>query len=161
MNARSTDIASTAEREISATRVFDAPRDLVFAMCTDPEHIVKWWGPNGFSTTIQEMDVRPGGVWRHVMHGPDGVDYPNKSVYDEVVRPERLVYSHSGSRPGGPAAQFQSTVIFEDLGGKTRLTVRMVFRTAAECNQVAKEYGAVEGLSQTLDRLREQIVARR
>src|SRR6478735_6105977 len=81
-------------REIVASRVFDAPRDLVFKMWTDREHAGNWWGPKGFRTTIHEMDVRPGGVWRFVMHGPDGRDYQNKIVYVEVVRPERLVYDH-------------------------------------------------------------------
>src|SRR5207253_3226800 len=68
----------TAEREIIATRIFEAPREVVFRMWTDPNHIVRWWGPNGFTTTMQEMDVRPGGVWQFIMHGPDGRDYPNK-----------------------------------------------------------------------------------
>lgn len=69
------DAATTgaADREIVATRVFDAPRDLVFKMWTDPKHIVHWWGPNGFTNTIHEMDVRPGGVWRFIMHGPVAV----------------------------------------------------------------------------------------
>jgi uncharacterized protein YndB with AHSA1/START domain len=85
---------STSDREIVATRVFDAPRELVFQMWTDPQHISNWYGPRGFTTTTHEMDVRPGGVWRHVMHGPDGTDYPNEIVYLEVVKPERLVYDH-------------------------------------------------------------------
>ena len=74
-NTTSADVATLAgEREIVAARVFAAPRALVFTPWTDPRHIVQWWGPNGFTTTIHEMDVRPGGVWRFVMHGPDGVD---------------------------------------------------------------------------------------
>ena len=108
---------------------------------------MQWWGPNGFTSTIQQMDVRPGGVWKFVMHGPDGIDYQNKVVYDEIVKPERIVYTHTG----GP--QFRSTITFEKQGHKTRLTVRMVFDTASERERVAKKFGAVEGLDQTLGRL--------
>jgi len=138
---------STADREITATRVINAPRELVFKMWTDPKHVAQWWGPNGFTNTIYEMDVRPGGVWRFVMHGPDGVDYQNKIVFVEVVEPERLVYSHVS----GP--QFQATVTFDEQGDKTRLSVRMLFESATLRDKVAKEFGAVEGLGQTLGRL--------
>ena len=81
---------AAAEREIRITRVFDAPRELVFEAWTDRDQVVEWWGPHGFTTTIHEMDVRPGGVWRFVMHGPDGTDYNNHVVFEEVVEPERL-----------------------------------------------------------------------
>lgn len=137
----------TAGREIVATRVVDAPRELVFRMWTEPEHIARWWGPNGFTTTIHEMDVRPGGVWRFVMHGPDGRDYQNRIVYVEVTPPERLVYDHvSGPR-------FHATVTFVERGDQTAVTVRMVFDTAAERDYTVKQFGAVEGLQQTLGRL--------
>jgi uncharacterized protein YndB with AHSA1/START domain len=145
------DTTGTADREIVATRVFDAPRELVFQMWTDPKHVAQWWGPKGFTTTTYEMDVRPGGVWRFVMHGPDGVDYQNKIVYIEIVKPERLVYSHSGG------AQFRSTVTFAEQGGKTKLTVRMLFESATELDRVVKKFGAIEGLNQTLDRLEEHL----
>jgi uncharacterized protein YndB with AHSA1/START domain len=67
------DATSSVDREIITSRVYDAPRELVFKAWTDPKHIARWWGPNGFTTTIHEMDVRPGGAWRFIMHGPDGV----------------------------------------------------------------------------------------
>ena len=111
---KDTSTESLASREIVVTRVFDAPRELVFKMWTDPKHIAQWWGPKGFTSTIHEMDVKPGGVWRFVMHGPDGVDYQNKVVYLEIVKPERIVYSHVS----GP--QFQMTVTFADEGKKPR-----------------------------------------
>lgn len=144
---------STADREIVVSRVFDAPRELVWEAWTDPRHVVHWWGPNGFTTTIEKMDVRPGGVWQHVMHGPDGTDYPNKSTFTEVVKPERIEFSHGGARKGDPAAQFQATWTFEAMGDKTRLTIRMVFPSAAERDTVIKSYGALEGAHQTLERL--------
>jgi uncharacterized protein YndB with AHSA1/START domain len=87
-------LPDTGDREIIITRTFDAPRERVWEAWTDPKQVIKWWGPNGFTNTLFEMDVKPGGVWRHMMHGPDGTDYPNKVVYIEVVKPERLVYSH-------------------------------------------------------------------
>lgn len=146
--------SAASDREIVATRMFDAPRELVFRMWTDPQHVAQWWGPRGFTNTISTMDVRPGGVWEFVMHGPDGVDYKNKVVYIEVVRPERIVYDHVS----GPL--FHVTTTFADEGGKTRVNVRMLFESAALRNKVAEEYGAVEGLGQTLDRLGEQLAKR-
>lgn len=147
----------TADREIVITRVFDAPRERVFNAMIDPKQVVQWWGPKGFTTTIEKMDVRPGGVWKHVMHGPDGTDYPNKSVFIEIVKPERIVYSHGGGKKGGPAAQFQATWTFEALGAKTKLTLQMVFPSAAARDQVVKQYNAIEGGNQTLDRLAEHL----
>ncbi len=114
---------------LSCTRVFDALREArLGSVDHDPEQVVQWWGPKGFTTTIQEMDVRPGGTWRLVMHGPDGTDaIPTRVFFSEVVKPERIVFSHSGGTRGGPGAQFESTWTFEAEGNKTKLTVRMVF----------------------------------
>jgi uncharacterized protein YndB with AHSA1/START domain len=156
VDARNNPDCEQAARTIVTTRVLDAPRELVFEAWTDPKHLVKWWGPNGFTTTVRTIEVRPGGVWRFVMHGPDGVDYENRIVYEEIVKPERLVYRHSGGDDVEPV-QFQTTVTFEDLGGKTRLTMRAVFPSAAERNRVAEEYGAIEGAEQTLGRLAAQL----
>lgn len=140
-------VANAAANEIAATRVFDAPRELVWRMWTDPKHVVHWWGPNGFTNTIHEMDVRPGGVWRFIMHGPDGTDYNNKFVYREVVKPSRLAYSHLS----GPL--FDAFVDFIDRGEKTEVNVRMVFESAELRDKVVEEFGAVEGLHQTLGKL--------
>jgi uncharacterized protein YndB with AHSA1/START domain len=140
---------TTADREITATRVFDARRELVWKVWTEPEHIAKWWGPNGFTNTIEKMDVRPGGVWQFVMHGPDGTDYNNKVVYVEIVKPHRIVYDHIS----GP--KFRVTVTFEELDGKTALTMQVLFETAAERNRTVEVFNAVEGLNQTLGRLKE------
>lgn len=158
MDRRVDETSPTTDREIVITRDFDAPRELVWQVWTDPRHVVKWWGPNGFTTTIEKMDVRPGGEWKHVMHGPDGTDYPNHSVFQEVVKPERIVYSHGGSKPGDPGVSFVSTWTFEALpGNRTRLTMRGVFPSAAERDRVVREYGAIEGGKQTLGRLAEYL----
>jgi uncharacterized protein YndB with AHSA1/START domain len=150
-------LATPSDREIVMTRVFDAPRELVFEMWTDPKHLVHWWGPRGFTTTLQELDVRPGGAWRMIMHGPDGTNYPNHSVFTEVVKPERLVYRHDGSKEGGPSVDFEQTVTFEEQGGKTKLTMRLLFPTAADRDRVVKQFNAIEGGNQTLDRLGERL----
>lgn len=144
-----------SDREIVFTRVFDAPRELVWKAWTECEHVERWWGPDGFSTTTEVMDVRPGGMWVHTMHGPDGKNYPNKKVYREVVKPERLVYSHGGGREGEPQVDFATTVTFEEQGSKTKLTMRMLFASAEARGLVVQTYGAVEGGNQTLGRLAE------
>jgi uncharacterized protein YndB with AHSA1/START domain len=156
MDARNNPGTGQDARTIVTTRVFDAPRELVFEAWTNPKHLVQWWGPNGFPTTIRAIDVRPGGVWRFVMHGPDGVDYENRIVYEEIMKPERLVYSHGGGGDVEPV-QFQVTVTFEDHDGKTKLTMKALFPSAAERDRVAEKYGAVEGAKQTLERLAEHL----
>ena len=156
MTKNKTDAASTVDREIVITRVLDAPRELVFRAWTEPDHVVKWWGPQGFTTTTKEMDVRPGGVWRFVMHGPDGRDYKNKIVFSEVTKPERLVYAHADDGETEPVS-FQVTVTMDDQGGKTKLTMRMVFPSVEERDRVVKEYGALEGAKQHVDRLAEHL----
>jgi uncharacterized protein YndB with AHSA1/START domain len=125
----------TADREIVISRVFDAPREVVWQAMTDPQHVIHWWGPRGFTTTIEEMDVRVGGVWKHIMHGPDGTNYPNESVFKEIVKPERIY-----------------TVTFTEQGGKTLLTLRArPFNvTAAAAPHLP---GMKEGWTQSLERL--------
>jgi uncharacterized protein YndB with AHSA1/START domain len=152
MNERTQAPASTADREILLTRTFDAPRELVFDAWTDPKQITQWWGPKGFTTTTHAMDVKPGGVWRFVMHGPDGTDYQNKIIFIEVVKPERIVYRHAGDADSEPV-RFHVTVTFTAQGAKTQLTMRSIFETAAERNRVVEKYGAIEGGKQTLGRL--------
>jgi uncharacterized protein YndB with AHSA1/START domain len=143
----------TADREIVISRTFDAPRELVWNAWTDPKQVVNWWGPQGFTTTIHTMDLRPGGIWHLTMHGPDGTDYPNKSVFVEVVKPERIVYKHGGGKVGGPGANFEATWTFESQGDKTKLTGHMIFPTAEAHEAVVREYDAIEGGKQTLARL--------
>ena len=143
-----------AARAIVVSRLFDAPRTLVFDAFTDSKHVGNWWGPRGFSITTQSMDVRVGGVWRFVMHGPDGVDYPNKITYLEIMKPERLVYDHGDA---GAPGYFRTTVTFAEEGLKTRLTMRLLFQSAEERETVVKKYNAIEGANQTLERLGEQL----
>jgi uncharacterized protein YndB with AHSA1/START domain len=153
------DYVENADREIFLSRDFSAPRELVWEAWTNPEHVVHWWGPRGFTTTVEKMDVRPGGVWKHVMHGPDGANYPNKSVFKEVVKPERIVFSHGGGREGGPGAHFVASWTFDEIDqNQTRVSLRLVFPSAEDRDVVIKEFGAIEGGKQTLERLAEHLV---
>jgi uncharacterized protein YndB with AHSA1/START domain len=168
MAARSEPAAPAAGREFVITRVFDAPRDLVFAAWTDPGHLARWWGPHHFTNPVCEADARPGGAWRVVMRAPDGSEHPAKGVYREVAPPERLVFTidhsdlpeewHDRVNPGRdrskgrPALEALATVTFEERGGKTTLTVRMEFESAA-VRDLFLNLGMAEGWSQTLERL--------
>jgi uncharacterized protein YndB with AHSA1/START domain len=151
---------STADREIALTRVFDAPRRMVWEAWTDPEQVVLWWGPKGFTTTIEQMDVSVGGMWRQVMHGPDGTDYPNECIFTEVVPYQRLAYRLTGGRQGGPPVQIEKIATFEDEAGGTRVTMRMLFASAEARDENVREYGSIEGGKQTLERLAEHLSAR-
>ncbi|MEW6776600.1 MAG: SRPBCC family protein [Bdellovibrionota bacterium] len=148
---------NTSGREIVITRVFDAPRELVWEAWTQQKHVEKWWGPRGFRDTFQKFEVKVGGAWVFTMHGPDGTDYPNMIFFQEVVKPERLVYFH-GEKENDPQG-FSVQVNFETQGGKTKVTMRSLFPTAAARDHVVKEYKAIEGGHQTLDRLGEQLGA--
>ena len=156
MSARNNLDLEQDPRSIIATRVLDAPRELVWTAWTKPEHLAQWWGPDGFSTTTSAYDLRPGGVWRFVMHGPDGRNYENRITFDEIVKPEKIVYHHGGGDDVEPV-QFRTTVTFEDISGKTRLTLHAVFPSAAARERVIKQYGADKGAVQTLSRLADYV----
>jgi uncharacterized protein YndB with AHSA1/START domain len=140
-----------ANREIVTTRVFDAPRELVFRAWTDPKALVKWWGPNGFTTTSQEFDLRPGGAWRLVMHGPNGTDYPGEFRFVEIAGPERLVLEHV-SLP-----KFRLTICFEELDGKTKIIFRQLFDTPQSYRSV--KHLAVPGNEQLFDKFAVELAA--
>lgn len=138
---------NTKDRELLITRTLNAPIDLVWEVWTKPEHIANWWGPNGFTNTITKMDVTPGGEWDLVMHGPDGTDYKNKSVFTEVVQFKKLVYEHAST------PKFTATITFEAQGEQTLLTWHMLFETVEQFIQVVKTFKADEGLKQNLEKL--------
>jgi len=138
------------DREIVTTRVIDAPRELVFRAFTEPERLARWWGPKGFRNTFHEFDLRPGGQWRFVMHGPDGKDYENHSEFREVVKPERIVFDHAC------VPHFQMVQTYEDLGGRTRLTWRMRFATEEAYNMV-KDF-APRCSEENFDRLEAELI---
>jgi len=138
---------STKDRELLLTRLLNAPIELVWEVWTNPEHIAQWWGPDGFTNTITTMDVQPGGEWDLVMHGPDGTDYKNKSVFKEVTRHQKIVYEHIS----GP--KFLATIEFEDRGDKTLIKWHMLFESKEQFIQVVKTFKADEGLKQNIEKL--------
>ncbi|BAY99765.1 hypothetical protein NIES37_37480 [Tolypothrix tenuis PCC 7101] len=152
--------STQSEREIIITRIFNAPRELVFQAWTDPKHIVQWWGPKGFTTRVTELDLRPGGQSRYVMVGPDGTEYPVKGVFCEIVPPERIVSSDefdegfekviNADLPQG----IVMTVMFEDLDGKTKLTLQIRHATESD-RRKHEEMGVVAGWNSSFDCLDE------
>jgi uncharacterized protein YndB with AHSA1/START domain len=142
----------TSDRELQLSRVLDAPVELVWEVFTDPEHIAQWWGPNGFRNTITRMDVKPGGKWDLLMHGPDGTDYKNESVYLEVVKHRRIVFEHVSPK-------FIATISFEERGEQTLLTWHMLFESAEQFSQVVKTFKADEGLKQNVEKLSRYLAA--
>jgi uncharacterized protein YndB with AHSA1/START domain len=147
---------TTADREVVIARGIDGPRDRVFDAFTAVDHLSHWWGPDGFTTTTHTFEFRPGGVWDFTMHGPDGTDYPNHIEWLEIAAPERLVFRH-GERPGDPEA-FVSTVTIADLGERSEVSLRSVFNTKAQRDELVERYGVIEGGKQTLGRLDAYVV---
>jgi len=139
--------SSTADREIVISRKLNAPVELVWEVWTKPEHIANWWGPDGFTNTIHTMDVVPGGEWNLVMHGPDGTEYKNKSVFKEVIPFKKIVYEHLSS------PRFVATIDFEEQGDQTFIRWHMLFETAEQFIQVVKTFKADEGLKQNVEKL--------
>jgi uncharacterized protein YndB with AHSA1/START domain len=143
---------SAEDRELTTTRLLDATRERVFRAFSDGQQLAQWWGPNGFTNTFHEFDLRAGGTWRYVMHGPNGADYPNESVVVGVVEPERIVIEHVS------APRFQLTITLVPEAGKTRLTWRQRFPSAAECDKIRAL--AVPANEQNLDRLAAHLARR-
>lgn len=138
--------------EVTMTRMFDAPRELVFRAYTDPDLVPRWWGPRDMKTTVEELDVRPGGVYRFVHEAPDGSEYRFRGEYREVVTPERLVNTFEFE--GMPGHIIVDAATFEDVDGKTRLTVVSQFASVEDRDGMLAT-GMEEGGKDTWDRLAE------
>jgi len=145
-------IAEPGKQEIVITRVFDAPRELVFKTYLDPNHVPEWWGPKRLTTTVDRMEVRPGGVWRIVQREADGNEYAFHGVYHEILPPERLTYTFEFE--GMPGHILLETVMLEEQDGKTKMTDKSVFQSVEDRDgmlQSGMEAGAIE----LMDRLAE------
>jgi uncharacterized protein YndB with AHSA1/START domain len=144
---------SESARELVFTRIFDAPRELVWRAWTDPAHLAQWWGPKGFTNPVCELDLRPGGALRIVMRAPDGVEYPMRGVFREIVAPERLVFTNIAvDAADKPLLDGLTIVTFTEHGGKTTLTVQT--RAAALVVDAARFLEGMEaGWTQSLERL--------
>ena len=138
-----------ADREIVVTRLFDAPRDLVFAAWVERERAEKWWVAPG--TTTHEWNAKPGGIWRYSQPGPDGAVYPFKITFIEIARPTRLVYDFETDAENAPDP-VRTSVTFEEQDGRTRITLQLAFATAAAHDE-AVQYGAVGGAQLALKSL--------
>jgi uncharacterized protein YndB with AHSA1/START domain len=150
-------VMANKEQELVLTRVFDAPRELVFKAWTDPKQVAQWWGPRGFSNPVCELDLRPGGAIRIHMRGPDGTVYPMAGVYNEVVEPERLVFTSAAlDADGKPIFEVLTTVTFAEQGSKTKqiLRARVIKSTGEAAPYLA---GMEAGWMQSLERLAESL----
>jgi uncharacterized protein YndB with AHSA1/START domain len=139
-------------QELVLTRVFDAPRELVFKVWTDPKHVARWWGPHGFTNPVCESDLRPGGAILIHMRGPNGVVYPMTGVFQEFVRPERLVFTSAALNSDGNPFEMLTTVTFAEESGKTKqiLRARVIKTTPQAAPYLA---GMEQGWTQSLERL--------
>jgi uncharacterized protein YndB with AHSA1/START domain len=142
-----------AERELTITRVFDAPRELVFKAWTDAKHLAQWWGPKGFTNPVCDMDARVGGLLRMHMRAPDGTVYPMKGEIRELVAPERLVFSNIAVDVAGRhLLEGLTTVTFIDEGGKTKMTLHTEAVAVVE-DAAAYLQGMEAGWTQSIDKL--------
>lgn len=138
---------TTANRELSISRLINAPRELVWEAWTNPDHIKHWWGPEGFKNNISKMEVNPGGEWEFIMHGPDGTDYKNKHIYLELEKPSRIVMKHVSFPP------FVMTATFEAKGRKTLVSLHSVFESAEQLAEVINVFKADVGMKQNIARM--------
>ncbi len=137
----------TPANDFVLTRIFDAPRALVFKAWTDPKHLAQWWGPKDFTNPVCELDLRPGGAYRIVMRSPQGSEHPMRGVFLEIAAPERLVMSVDID-----ILKMIMTVTFEERAGKTKVTVAQRFDTTAD-RETNVKMGAVAGWTQSFERL--------
>jgi uncharacterized protein YndB with AHSA1/START domain len=146
----------TGERHLTMSRVFDAPRDVVFRAFSTSEALAQWWGPDGWTLPVSNLDFRPGGTWHYCMRGPNNEESWGLSKYSEIVDGERIVYTDAFSNAEGEVAQnmpqMQITVEFADEDGKTRVTSRTELASSEELKKLL-DMGVVEGATQTWDRL--------
>jgi uncharacterized protein YndB with AHSA1/START domain len=151
-------VTTPTEREIRIERIFDAPRELVFATMTDPELIPEWWGPHGTTTVVEVMEPRAGGLWRFISEDCDGNKTAFRGVYREVTPPERLVQTFEWE--GMPGHVSVETATFEDLGERTRIVNVTVFHTPEERDGMLQS-GMERGMNETFERLDAVLAARR
>jgi uncharacterized protein YndB with AHSA1/START domain len=154
--ARTADVTTPSEREIRIERVFDAPRDRVFAVYTDPALVPEWWGPRDVTTIVDEMDVKTGGRWRFITRNADGSETAFRGAYREVTPPERIVQTFEWEPMAGHVSV--ETATFEDLGDRTKVTTVSLFHTPEERDGMLAS-GMEGGLNETYARL-DELLAR-
>jgi uncharacterized protein YndB with AHSA1/START domain len=145
-------IAEPGKQEIVITRIFDAPRELVFKTFTDPTFIPEWWGPRNHTTIVDKMDVRKGGIWRYILRDNNGIEYAHNGVYHESVSPDRLVNTYEFE--GMPGVGLVIVTFEEQPGGQTKLTETSLY-PSLEVRDVVLQSGMAEGATQLMDRFAE------
>lgn len=148
-----TTFTTPSDREIEMTRLFDAPRELVFETFTNPDHVPHWFGPRGWSVPVCEIDLRPGGAWRYVLRGPNGEEMGMSGVYRELAPPERVVTTESFDDYPGESL---NTLTLTEEDGKTRYTVTVLYADK-ETRDAVLASGMSEGAAETLERLAERL----
>ena len=151
--AGETTFTTPSDREIEMSRLFDAPRELVFEAFTTPEHLSQWFGPRGWSVPLCEIDLRPGGAWRYILRGPNGEEMGMSGVYREIAPPERVVTTESFDDYPGESL---NTLRLTEEAGKTRYTVNVLYADK-ETRDAVLASGMSEGASETLERLAERL----
>ena len=131
-------------------KVFNAPIGLIWKVWTEPEHIENWWGPDGFTSTIHKMDLQDGGEWKLTLNGPDGTNYPNRSIFREIIPHKKIVFEHFNPH-------FITTVLFKPKDEDTQLDWSMLFDTFEMGDIIIKAHKAREGLKQNVERLEKYI----
>jgi len=139
-------MSETENKELRITKTFKAPVELMWEVWTNPEHIIHWWGPNGFTSTIHVWEFKEGGEWKMTMHGPDGTNYPNRSVFKEIVLHKKIVFEHFNPH-------FITTVLFESRGIETFIDWKGVFDSAEILETVIKAHKADVGMKQNVEKL--------
>ncbi len=150
------------DNEIRSSRLINFPRELVWTALSDPNHLVHWWGPKGFTNTFHTFDFKVGGQWKFIMHGPNGIDYPNESRFVEIVEPSRLVLDHV------VAPLFWAVIELEDRGDQTLISWRQIFESAAVCAKVKvyaepaneENFDRLEARLNTMTQIREFVITR-
>jgi uncharacterized protein YndB with AHSA1/START domain len=150
-NTGTLQVTTPTDREIVLTRVFDAPRRLVFDAFSKPELLKRWFGPRGWSLTVCEVDLRVGGSWRFVLRGPDGKEMGMRGVYREVVPPERSVHTESFDDYPGESVV---TAVFTEQAGKTLLTATVLY-SSKEIRDAVVQSGMEHGAAESYDKLAE------
>lgn len=143
-----------ADREIVVTRVIDAPQELVFAAFTEPAHMNNWWTPAGSVT--HEIDVKPGGIWRYSLPAADGSLMPFKITFITLDKPNQLIYDYQSDTAAGQQP-VRTTVTFEAQGEQTKVTLQLLFATAAD-RKTAVKYGGIVGAMQALENLADYLL---
>jgi uncharacterized protein YndB with AHSA1/START domain len=143
-------VANSEQKELQTTATFNAPIVLLWEVWTNPEKIVNWWGPNGFTTTIHEMDFREGGEWNLTLHEPTGTNYPNRSIYTKIVPLKKIIFEHFNPH-------FIASILFESKAGGTEMQWNMLFDSPEQFDLIVKAHKADEGQKQNIERLQNYI----